>query len=112
MKNQDCELVLKMTEQLVQAVRGENMEEIAQTLETRRQCLERLCGPGVALMPAQKKLLARAAELDRQVLADTQALLERYRKDIGAYEAKSKNLLLYQNSRFDLSQGQLMDRKR
>ncbi len=112
MEDQDCEQVLKATGQLVKAVRGEDMEQMAQALETRRQCLERLNGPGVVLTPAQKQLLAHAADLDRQLLADTQALLSRYRKDIGRYEAKSKNLLLYQNSRFDLSQGQLMDRKR
>lgn len=112
MEQNDCQKVLEATKQMLSAIQREDMEQLGNILENRQACLDRLRRPGNHITPANREALARAMDLDKQAQADTQALLERYQKEIGRHEAKSKRMFQYQYSRFNVTQGQLMDRKR
>ncbi|MFT8887952.1 MAG: hypothetical protein ABF904_03965 [Ethanoligenens sp.] len=112
MKQTDCSIVWDTTEQMAEAIRREDMALLGLAIEKRQACLERLALPGTDISLADKALLVRAMALDKQVCADAQALLAQYQKDIGQYEAKVKGLLRYESHQLNLSQGQLMDRKR
>lgn len=112
MEQTDCEKVLEATEQMLAALQSEDMECLGRILEERQVCLDRLSRPGIRITPAGKELLARATELDRQAQTDAQALLGQYKADFGQHQTKAKRMFQYEYSRFNVTQGQLIDRKR
>lgn len=112
MEQNDCQSVLETTEQMLAAIQREDMEQLGRILKSRQACMDRLRRPGSRITSADREMLVRAMDLDRQAQTDAQALLKRYQEEIGQHEIKSKRMFRYEYSQFNVTQGQLIDRKR
>ncbi len=104
--------LLALTERMDETLRAENLRGFGVALEKRRQLLQKLLAVKRPRTEEERAYLSRTIELDGQVTCAARRLETKYRQDIDRFERKAENLFQYEKSRYDLSQGQLMDTKR
>jgi len=105
--------LLKLTQQLIAEINIDNVDELANLIEERQIYIDRMYEAGDNnLTQQQRVLLEEIKKLDSEMSDSAQKLIENYKKDIKESQVKYDGITKYNNSRFDLSSGLLIDKRR
>ena len=106
--------LLKATNDLLEDIQQKNVDSICTALEQRQSVLDELAAlPGrPALTPARRAVADRILTQNKKADAALRELKSVYQADIGDLSNKFKVLLEYQKMNYNLSAGQLYDRKK
>jgi len=105
--------LLKLTQQLIAVIDLDNVDELGNLIEERQIYIDKMYAAGDNnLTQQQKVLLEEIKKLDSEMSDSAQKLIENYKKDIKESQVKYDGMTKYNNSRFDLLSGLLIDKRR
>lgn len=105
--------MLESTKEIHDAAQRADLEKLGQTIDMRQQYLDRLSGLKAQKMTdEQKSKYHELIILDEEASALIQKLIEEYKNDYKNTSMKYDGLVKYNSSKFNLSSGRMIDKKR
>ncbi len=114
-EDKNLEELMEATKALLNAAKGENVDEIGRQIAKRQICIDSLkAGGGISgnRTEAKQSLLDELMPIDREACAAIRDLMQKYGLKALKYKKKVSGLLQYNNSMFNLASGQLIDRRK
>lgn len=116
MKTQDqAELLKEMagcTEEILKAVDAEDIDRLGELISQRQIVLDKLQKQCGVKLSGNETEMEQLLTLDKKASEAISKLYERYKEDVKTSQNKFDGMIKYNNNRYDLTSGHLIDRRR
>lgn len=108
------EALLSQTKAVISAAQDEDIDEIGRLLNIREECLNKLNlsgDVGKTGSSSRRELIDEIKQYDKKACMQINRLAQIAKQEINNYQKKSKGLLKYNYGKYNLSSGQLIDKR-
>lgn len=108
------EILFKTTKELLDTILNGDIEKTGEIIKQRQECIDSFGNilPYDGWTKEQKDLIAKILDYDKAADEAIRVAKENCGHQVLHFKGKSRALLSYNNSKYDMSRGQLVDKKR